>query len=472
MSLQQTAGARIRPSPSNFGAPRFAASAAPAPRFKGAHLWFIAFFATFLLVSFSGFLPEELRGPANASGEVFTVLTLPFAILGFARANLTARIAALAFGIFVLCEAASTMFYPLEGFPQIQAALLGTFLDSKLIILAFGMLYFSQQVEWSTKLMFKRFLQILILMAWVNLVFIFRDMVDGSQNIFGDRLLVRAGIPLPTGLYIHKAIPAQMGAFAVFACLVLIRFEPNVRKRKIYAASLLVAAMQIMLSFSVKEIIAFTIAIIFYLSSIGARIDYRKAFLATIAFTVLSAGVLVTDNDVSRVVTERFSRYVGDESETRIRILLVNTSLKIANDRFPFGTGAGTFASAPSREMGYSPIYVQYRFYRYVGGRPDGEMNFLLDGFWPKVLAEGGWSGFIAYAMFLTILFRAILHARQEAPESGTLRFVELCWLFALPITLASGILTHERFVMVLAFTGFALGQRNVFSQNIPTRSK
>ena len=327
-------------------------------------------------------------------------------------------------------------------------------------------------VDAMTRSMFKRFLQILILMAWVNLVFIFRDMVDGSQNIFGDRLLVRAGIPLPTGLYIHKAIPAQMGAFAVFACLVLIRFEPNVRKRKIYAASLLVAAMQIMLSFSVKEIIAFTIAIIFYLSSIGARIDYRKAFLATIAFTVLSAGVLVTDNDVSRVVTERFSRYVGDESETRIRILLVNTSLKIANDRFPFGTGAGTFASAPSREMGYSPIYVQYRFYRYVGGRPDGEMNFLLDGFWPKVLAEGGWSGFIAYAMFLTILFRAILHARQEAPESGTLRFVELCWLFALPITLASGILTHERFVMVLAFTGFALGQRNVFSQNIPTRSK
>ncbi|MBX7540819.1 O-antigen ligase family protein [Qipengyuania sphaerica] len=443
-----------------------------ARRLKFAYLWFAGFFATYLLVSFSGLLPLELRGAANASGEVFAILTIPFAILGFARANMVARFAALAFFVFILCEAASTLFYPLKGFPQIQAALLGTFLDSKLIILAFGVAYFAATDEWSTKILFKRFMQMLILMAWLNLVFIMRDVIDGSENIYGEKLLVRAGIALPTGLYIHKAIPAQMGAFAAFACLVIARHEANPDKRKFYLASLIVAGLQILLSFSVKEIIAFIVTLTFYFSASGAKIDYRKAFAVTIGFSILSGAVLVTDNAVSRVVNQRFERYVGDESETRIRILLVNTSLDIAADRFPFGTGAGTFGSAPSRELGYSPIYVQYRFYRYVGGRPNGELNFLLDGFWPKVLAEGGWSGFLAYAFYLAFLFRAILRGRQEAPQSGTLRFVELCWLFTLPITIASGILTHERFVMVLAFTGFALGQRNLFAPRIHNTSR
>lgn len=75
------------------------------------------------------------------------------------------------------------------------------------------------------------------------------------------------------------------------------------------------------------------------------------------------------------------------------RFILISSSWELFIDNFPFGAGAGTFASGVARQY-YSPVYSQLGFENFYGlNSVDG--RFLNDSFWPIVLGQYGFLGLL-----------------------------------------------------------------------------
>lgn len=86
--------------------------------------------------------------------------------------------------------------------------------------------------------------------------------------------------------------------------------------------------------------------------------------------------------------------------------LMVNTSLKIAKDYFPIGTGFGTFGSTYATNY-YSPVYHMYGFTENYAMNENTKM-YLKDVFWPILFGETGILGTILYCGLIVILFMQI----------------------------------------------------------------
>jgi hypothetical protein len=415
------------------------------------------FMIAFLANTLVAFVPAELESLFNYTGELFVVVSLPIALMGLINGSQAAKIVAGLFALFALAEIASGLIFPLPGFPQLQAGVLGLFLDTKIFVGIFAMAYLAR-VDIETVGAFFRFvLFLLIALVWLNLPFQLRDVVDGSQNLFGDRLLRRVGFALPTGLYWHKAISAQMALFAMIACLVLMETPVSRGARTFLRASLGLCLFEIALSLSAKEAISAALVLVIHYATRNGGLQSSKALFSLTAGSAFMVAAIMIPNPLSTVIQERFDRYTGEVAETRIRNLLYSSAADIAVEHFPLGTGPGTFASEPSRSMGYSPVYQRYGFHRVYGGRPDGEASFLLDGFWAKILAEGGILGFLGFAGAILVLLRRIVVMRRFFPNAQIFTFALYAWIAVLPITVAAGILNAERNVLLLAFSGVAL---------------
>lgn len=85
---------------------------------------------------------------------------------------------------------------------------------------------------------------------------------------------------------------------------------------------------------------------------------------------------------------------------------LLNTSIEIATDYFPLGTGFGTFGSYYSGES-YSPIYYKYGLNRVYGLSPKHH-PYISDSFYPMILGQFGYLGLILYVYCIFILFKKI----------------------------------------------------------------
>ncbi|MFW6009459.1 MAG: hypothetical protein ACOCP8_09375 [archaeon] len=85
------------------------------------------------------------------------------------------------------------------------------------------------------------------------------------------------------------------------------------------------------------------------------------------------------------------------------RKLLTITSLIIAKDHFPFGTGFGTYASHISGEY-YSVLYSMYGLNN-IYGLTKNNIMFISDTFWPMVIAQFGFLGFILVCIVMVLLF-------------------------------------------------------------------
>ena len=88
------------------------------------------------------------------------------------------------------------------------------------------------------------------------------------------------------------------------------------------------------------------------------------------------------------------------------RSALSMKSLLIARDHFPLGSGFGSFASWTSGQY-YSPIYYNYGLSWVWGLSPDF-YGFVADTFWPMVIGQFGYIGFIIYCIILFMVYKNI----------------------------------------------------------------
>lgn len=89
-------------------------------------------------------------------------------------------------------------------------------------------------------------------------------------------------------------------------------------------------------------------------------------------------------------------------NQNSARYILTDTAIKVANDHFPIGAGFATYGSYGS-VVSYSPLYHDYGIDSIAGFSEDNPV-YVMDTFWPMVIAEFGYLGCIAYIGYVVFL--------------------------------------------------------------------
>lgn len=197
------------------------------------------------------------------------------------------------------------------------------------------------------------------------------------------------------------------------------------------------------------------------LAVLNIALTLRYKALAAAIFAIMLAYVVVVRGSrfskwnylllllvVTPIAWEQIMVYFGDASTARGALTL--TSLKIASDAFPLGTGFGSFGSYMSRVY-YSPVYYSYGLNQIYGLMDlPGADAFISDTFWPMVLGQSGVLGTLCYIGALVILYRGIeaLFRQNKAMYATTLLlFVYLVIqstasaAFVSPMSVAAGVI-------------------------------
>ncbi len=114
-------------------------------------------------------------------------------------------------------------------------------------------------------------------------------------------------------------------------------------------------------------------------------------------------GKLIVIGVICVIIAYPQIKYYFIELDDNARKALLETSIEIANDYFPLGTGFGTFGSFESAES-YSKVYELYEINN-VWGLQKGNAFFVSDSFWPMILGQFGYMGCLIYCICLIVIF-------------------------------------------------------------------
>ena len=108
----------------------------------------------------------------------------------------------------------------------------------------------------------------------------------------------------------------------------------------------------------------------------------------------------------SIILPDHYAKYFGDEElvESQARPVLYTTSISIAKDYFPLGVGFGRYASPISQQI-ESSVYSEYDIDWIYGLNYEHNSRFMSDVFWPMILGETGFVGFLLYIVIILKVF-------------------------------------------------------------------
>lgn len=198
-------------------------------------------------------------------------------------------------------------------------------------------------------------------------------------------------------LFGHPAFASSI--FAGFTALFLL--EPKKNKLWIILSLILVAATLRSKSF------AFVCLIIYSVLFLRKNINALK---------ILSAIVLIVVVGWSQI-----QNYFLNINGSRARVL--NTSVQIANDYFPIGTGFATFGTMISGQY-YSEAYNEYGLNDRWGFREDA-YSFVADGGWATMIGQFGYIGTMLFVVMLICLLLSIKR-RSNGKNTQLLPYIAL----------------------------------------------
>lgn len=373
--------------------------------------------------------------------EILTVLMLPFAGVAIQRYWRRIWVLPTFFGIYAILGLISAYVSPFKGVSQPLAAIVDVVLDAKFAVLVLAG-YFAFRRSGKPSVAFYQLCLVIVLFALVNLIFVVRDIFSTGTGIWGQLLAHRLGFWQPSGMFYSHVESTWLTMLGMLCAGYL-----AVRKKQyLWTLTFFALLIAVLAHFSVKEIIvSVSVVGLYFLHQKG---QYRKAIAVLLVVPITIFLLAVTP--VGSVIASQFSRYTGGESDSYARVALTNTSYRIAIDEFPLGSGAGTFASAPSYKFGYSDVYSAYGIDG-LNGLSERKPNFITDVFWPKLLGQSGVFGLLSYSVLigwiLIGLYRRYLATRS--PESAVCFYVLLS---AVVISLASTPFNYESFMVPLAF--------------------
>lgn len=163
------------------------------------------------------------------------------------------------------------------------------------------------------------------------------------------------------------------------------------KKAWLYRVCLLLMLAMLLLSGKEKAYGAILVFGLFYYLIVHRKVQTKVRYIFYMAVPI---AILAWDK-IYFYYVEGNGRYA--------KSIMTSTSLQIAKDYFPIGTGFGTFGSNYAKEV-YSPVYYLY------GIANDGQLGaeskqYLTDVFWPILFGETGVLGTIIYCGLIILLF-------------------------------------------------------------------
>ncbi|GAA4823509.1 hypothetical protein GCM10023232_21460 [Sphingosinicella ginsenosidimutans] len=360
----------------------------------------------------------------------------------------------IAMALFIGCVLASSLLHDYSFERGNKVFYIGLLLDGKFLALFLGAYALAagpnayQRSRWTLEWIMLG----LIAIALINSLQVLRDAFGNGVSIDGTDLRIRGPFFRPNGFFHHPVASAQVTLMGFIAALGLLarRFSPT----RVALAGYLLAIL--LVHISVKEIIVGVLATAMFVL-VYVRND---AFTKTIAvlLTLCAAGVIIA-SPVGDQITDRVTFYAGDEGSDSVRRALYRGAWDIGKELAPFGSGTSTFASEGSRIDGYSSLYFTNDVFGRWGASYKND-RFLVDVFWPKILAEDGFFGLLFFLamVYLPLSGAARLLIADRKPED----FVLLSGLAGvLVISIASPALSEE-FTGVLFYVFSALAMVRV----------
>lgn len=315
--------------------------------------------------------------------ELYAALAIPLYLMNFnpiIKVN-NIRFKLFLFGsIFVFIGLIGNFVYEYQVF---VAVISDVFLNIKFILGILTTYYlFKNQKIFSYKRGISRHVHIIIVVLFALLVY------DEIYNVF-PTTEIRYGLRSEMLFFGH---PTRLASVSFFLILLNVLFSREDGKDFKYTmmASLIVV--------STLRAKAIGVVILFVLMDLFIIVLKKKINLRYILL-FLPIVICVAWDQI-------YFYFFGENSEGMARGALTFASLEIAKDCFPFGTGFGTFASAPSGEY-YSKVYSIYGIGD-IWGLSFEHPEFVSDTFWPMILGQTGFLGLILYAYFIFLLFREV----------------------------------------------------------------
>ncbi|MEB5775834.1 hypothetical protein MXE95_17375 [Aeromonas caviae] len=233
----------------------------------------------------------------------------------------------------------------------------------------------------------------------------------------------------------------------------------QLRQNKLFVALAFLLFICILLTFSRKSILVSALVLFSFFVFLGAKNLSGIRYFCFSIFILISASIVAAFLFYSGLLdryTLLFSTYFSLDGDVPARTLLYLHSLMLAEREFPLGTGPGSFASAYAA-TNYSNIYTELGYESVMGLQPMelGGPNYLMDTFWPHVIAEYGFLGGGVYlALWLYPCYRVIKN-RNKIP--ARLIFLVLSCYFVIFIESLGGSYPSQLyFVIMYSFVSVA----------------
>jgi hypothetical protein len=349
------------------------------------------------------------------------------------------------------------------GVEQPKAAIIATVLDTKLFIFVLGLCAVMNRLDRPVD-MFRTLFLAMIGIGIINLPFVVLDLVRGV-DLHGDVLLHKSSLPLPRGLFHHHTELAWLYCIAAFGAYTLFQIKNNVRLLALTA----VFAVAVLLTVSIKEIVGLGIGLIL-ISGKAKRGGHLGTALIGLSIAAAATVVLFTTG-FGAAILNHASMFVGGHAIPNVRAGMTEASWLIANQHFPLGSGGGTFGSAPSYQGGYSEVYYAYGINTLYGGSREYS-GYLQDVFWPKIVGEGGWIGFVLYAGFLLLFVQRLVTKPARSSQGDPLqRFSLAIVVLVFVVSTASAPFTNELLIFFMALAlGYGSRARHLATQRATPR--
>lgn len=367
----------------------------------------------------------------------------------------------LLFCVYVFLTCVGNILFRYGGVSQPQAAIVDMILDLKpfLIEAAFFYLFLNSK---NIKSEVEGMCIALIVLALANSTLVIYDLFSNGNNLLGHPLGFRNGLYQPVGFQayqVRSAALTMLGAsFALYFALQ--RRSVIVQVVAIYLAIILFAHQ------SVKEIVAYFLVLPFFFAGRSGRGSGAFVWI----FSLLILAFVITSTPIGSLIIGRVAFFATETGLDTARTLLLVRGFEIAQDHFPFGSGAGTFGSAPSYQFGYSDLYYKYGMNSIYGATRDNP-KFLQDAYWGKILGQSGFTGAIAYVMLIYAAFGSAFKLNQLLRIRLALPACSVVLLALITSTASSPFSDDFLGVVLAAFSAYALSMLPSTRQRVTQRA-
>lgn len=263
---------------------------------------------------------------------------------------------------------------------------------------------------------FERYLKLLSIIGVVTILIAFAEFIKPEviQNfIHGNNIkemaVIRGDYRSIISIFSHPELFAWFMGFMF--CVNLALYLTTGSKKYLYFA--IVFLLAVILSLRRKSILACILVSLIAVLISNKNQSFKISYFAGAAILLASSFVVFYDK-VIFLYENTVTRYLSNEGFYTPRTILLNESLILADSNFPFGTGMGTFGSWMSTVF-YSPLYEEIGLSTNYGMTKDFPI-FLTDTYWPMIIAELGWFGFMFMMLFWGALILKLFKSQLNKP--------------------------------------------------------